>query len=354
MALRYNQMFYMRSSLLQEKTSPARMGAYHGAEAAAVFTPVADEFETLRSGAGVYEATWRAKIVVTGEDRVRWLNGMITNNIRDLDAGRGVYGFVLNPQGRIQGDLTAFNRGDYLLLVTDESQAANLAAWFDRYIIMDDVELANVSEKLASVGVKGPKAAQVLAAAGFPAELEPGQVVDAVWHDVGVSVARGLSEKFAEFEIWFAPDNTAAIWDALIIAGAKPVGYEALEMLRIVQGVPVFGQDIRDRDLPQETEQKHALHFAKGCYIGQEIVERIRSRGNVHRGLTGFTLSQLAPVGTKIQKDGKDVGELTSIVELPSHQFLALGYVRREAGAPGATLPAGDATATVHALPFEI
>ncbi len=344
----------MRTSLLQEKTSPARMGAYRGAEAAAGFSRVEKEFEALRKGAGVYEATWRAKIVVTGEDRVRWLNGMVTNNVRDLAPGHGVYSFVLNPQGRIQGDLTAYNRGEYMLLATDESQAPTLQAWFDRYIIMDDVEPANVSEKLASIGIQGPKAAVVLRSAGLPADLQPLQVVDATWHGIGISIARSVSERFPEFEIWFAPENTAAMWEALTSAGAQPVGYEALEMFRIATGVPSFGQDIRERELPQETGQAHALHFSKGCYIGQEIVERIRSRGNVHRGWSGFTLSQAVPVPAKLQKDGKEVGELTSLATLPSQQVIALGYIRREAGSPGTTLQAGDATATVHPIPFEI
>jgi folate-binding protein YgfZ len=347
-------MFCMRNSLLHEKSSPSRVGTYHGAEAAAAFSTFSEEFEALRSGAAVYEATWRAKIVVTGEDRTRWLNGTITNNVRDLASGHGVYSFVLNAQGRIQGDLTAFHRGDYFLLVTDESQAANLIAWFDRYIIMDDVELANVSEKLASIGLKGPKAAEVLLAAGFPADLEPLQVVDAVWNDIGISVARGPSERFPEFEIWFAPENTSAAWDSLVHAGAVPVGCETIEVFRIASGVPAFGQDIREKDLPQETGQDRALHFMKGCYIGQEIVERIRSRGKVHRGFTGFTLSQLVPLGTKISKDGKDVGEITSIAEMPSKQLFALGYVRREAAVTSPTLAAGDAIATVHSLPFEI
>ena len=343
----------MRNSLLQEKTAPAKMGEYHGAHAAAVYTDVAQEFGALRSTAGVYEATWRAKIVVSGEDRVRWLNGMITNNVRDLAVGRGVYSFVLNARGRIQGDLTVFQRGDYLLMETDESQAERLTELFDRFIIMDDVELANVSEKLASIGLKGPQAARVLREAGFPADLEPLQIVDATWNGVGISVAGGVSERFPEFEIWFAPENTAAIWDALATAGAQPVGSEALELYRIATGVPAYGQDIRDRDLPQETGQNHALHFAKGCYVGQEIVERIHSRGNVHRGFAGFRVSQPINPGTKLLKDGKEAGELTSVAELPSKQVLALGYVRRPADAPGTELTAGDASATVHLFPFE-
>jgi len=278
---------------------------------------------------------------------------MMTSNVRDLAPGHGVYGFVLNPQGRIQGDVTVFHRGDYFLMETDESQVEALTAWFDRYIIMDDVELANVSEKLASIGVRGPRAAQVLKSAGLVAELQPLEVVDAVWQGMGVSVARGVSEQFPEYEIWSAPENTGAIWDALIAAGAQPVGYEAIELFRIASGVPAYGQDIRERDLPQETAQPHALHFAKGCYIGQEIVERIHSRGNVHRGLTGFLLSQPAAVGTKLAKDGKEVGELTSVAQLPSQQWIALGYARREAASAGTALQAGDTTATVQNLPFE-
>ena len=344
----------MRSSLLQEKASPARTGVYRGADAAAAFSPPTAEFEILRTGAGVFEPTWRARIVVSGEDRVRWLNGMVTNNIRDLVPGRGLYSFVLNPQGRIQGDVTAYNRGDYLLLATDEFQAAPLAAWFDRYIIMDDVELANISDKVASLAVKGPKAAECLRSAGFAADLDPLQIVDTTWNNIGISVTRGASERFPEFEIWFAPEHSPALWDALVHAGAQPVGYESLERLRIAEGIPAYGQDIRERELPQETEQKHALHFSKGCYIGQEIVERIRSRGNVHRGFAGFTLAAPVPAGTKLLKDGKEVGELTSVATLPSGQNIALGYVRREAAPSGTDLLAAETTARVHPIPFEI
>lgn len=330
------------------------MGTYHGAEAAAAFSTPAEEFEALRTGAGVYEATWRANLVATGEDRVRWLNGMVTNNIRDLALGHGVYSFVLNPQGRIQGDLTAFNRGDYLLLATDESQSAALLAWLNRYIIMDDVELTDVTDSLASIGIRGPKAAQILKAASFSADVQPLEVTDATWNGIGISIARGISEHFPEYEIWFAPEHAAAIWDALIAAGAQPVGYEALELFRIASGVPAYGQDIRDRELPQETEQKHALHFAKGCYIGQEIVERIRSRGNVHRALTAFTLSQEVPAGTKLLKDGKEIGELTSVATIPSNKIVALGYARREALVSAAPLNAGEATATPRTISQEI
>jgi folate-binding protein YgfZ len=129
-----------------------------------------------------------------------------------------------------------------------------------------------------------------------------------------------------------------------------------LEMFRVFAGVPKYGADIRDRDLPQETEQKHALNFTKGCYIGQEIVERIRSRGNVHRMFTGFILDGMAERGMKIIANEKEIGELTSIARIPldsGEKVLALGYIRREAGPIGAQVKVGESTATVASLPFK-
>src|SRR5262249_17770232 len=132
---------------------------------------------------------------------------------------------------------------------------------------------------------------------------------------------------------------------------------EALEVWRIAAGVPRYGQDIRERDLPQETEQHQALNFTKGCYVGQEIVERIRSRGQVHRKFTGFRLEGAAAPGSKLQADGKDVGELTSVASLlqtnGTSKTLALGYVRRELTA-GKVVRAGEASATVTELPFAL
>src|ERR1700681_3101550 len=132
------------------------------------------EFRALLSQCGVYDLSARAKVVLTGEDRVRWLNGMATNNIRDLAPGHGVYAFLLNPQGRILADLYAYNRGDSLLLDTEQSQLEKVLATFDHYIIMDDVEVTNASAQLASIGLSGAKAREVARAAGIDLpHLEP-------------------------------------------------------------------------------------------------------------------------------------------------------------------------------------
>ena len=337
--------------------SGARLGSYRGAGTPASFGDTAAEFRALLEGCAIFDMNWQAKLVLTGEDRIRWLNGMVTNNVRDLAPGHGVYSFLLSAQGRIQGDLVAYNRGDYLLVTTDREQAPAIAAIFDRYIIMDDVEVADVSDKLATIGVAGPKARQVLCDVGIAAEqLEPGQVIDTVWRELGISVARGAQPPIDGYEIWLSAENGDKVWDALQSAGAEPVGSDALELYRIIKGVPRLGVDLRERDLPQETGQHYALNFAKGCYIGQEIVERIRSRGNVHRSLSGFEVDgDPPPPGTKVRAGDKDVGEITSAARVPfpsGERTLALGYLRREAGAPGTTVQVGEQTGTVATLPF--
>lgn len=329
----------------------------NSASLAADFGDVRAEFGALVSACGVYDMSGRAKIAVTGGDRVRWLNGMVTNNIRDLAAGHGVYAFLLNPQGHILGDLYAYNRGDSLSIDTAQSEAQKLLTTFDHYIIMDDVEVANISEGHTVLGIAGPTARAVLHASGIelPA-LEALQFVDLKWRNMDLTIVRGDNASVESYEVWLTPDQVPTLWDALTKSGATPAGTAALELLRIACGIPRYAQDIRERDLPQETEQQRALHFSKGCYIGQEIVERIRSRGNVHRKFAGFEVQGPLPaLGAKIQADGRDVGELTSVTSLPApngERPVALGYIRREFATPDKQVQADSTQLAVAALPF--
>jgi folate-binding protein YgfZ len=337
--------------------SGSQTGDYRGAQTVTVYSDQRAEFAGLRSAAGVYDLGWRAKIVLTGSDRVRWLNGMITNNVRDLGVNQGVYAFLLNPQGRIQSDLYAYKRGEHLLLDTDQSQVEKLLGLFDHYIIMDDVEVANRSGKLTAIGIAGPKSQEIFEAAGLRIpELRPLQLQDNTWRDIAVTIVRGDFPAVPSYEIWLAPANVGLVWDALVKAGAIPVGSAAHEMFRVALGVPAYGVDIRERDLPQETGQGRALHFSKGCYVGQEIVERIHSRGNVHRSFSGFVLRGTPPEHeTRIQSEGKDVGEVTSTATLPiagGELSVALGYIRRETAAPAKEVQIGQTKATVSPLPF--
>ena len=293
-------------------------------------TTAAEQLEAFRTGAGVapLQAGW---IAITGSDRVRWLNGMVTNSVQALTPGDGAYSFLLSAQGRIQGDLTVWAETDRLLLQTSLPQVETIMALLDRFIIMDDVEFADLSAESHGLVIAGPKAAEALGALGIRARasrLLKRQAAN--WGDHTVVLVSAYSPLVPRFEVWSA--DAAVIAQLREALGATACDADGLELLRIVEGTPLFGADIRDRDLPQETAQTRALHFAKGCYLGQEIVERIRSRGNVHRTFTSFAVRGDVPApGTALEADGKAIGELTSVA---SHDIdgrrLALGFIRRE------------------------
>jgi glycine cleavage system aminomethyltransferase T len=210
------------------------------------FGDVRTEFESLVSDSGVYDLSSRVKIALIGSDRVRWLNGMVTNNVRDLRQGHGLYAFLLNPQGHILGDLYAYNRGDSLMIDSDQSQSQKLLATFDHFIIMDDVKVANLSDQLTAIGIAGPKAREVLRRAGLEMrDLAALEFVDQTWQSMAVTVVRSDNESLESYELWLSPDGVTALCNALTKSGAKPVGTAAIELLRIAAGIPRYGQDIR-------------------------------------------------------------------------------------------------------------
>lgn len=337
----------------------AQVGEYCGVETARSYGDPRTEYEILLKGAGMYDLGWRSKIVLTGSDRIRWVNGMVTNNVRDLAEGHGNYNFVLNAQGKIQGDLYVYNLGDHVMVDTERWQVPKLLQLFDKFIIMDDVEVTDISDKLTGVAVQGPQALPTLRALGLAIaeEVEPLKVEQMVWNGIGISVTRMASDIAKTYEIWLSSENVPKLWDALLAAGAKPVGTDALEMFRVAAGVPRYGVDITDKHIPQETEQFQALHFSKGCYLGQEIVERVRSRGAVHRHFSGFEIYGPAPQpGTEAQSEGKKVGEITSALRVPANgneKTLALGYVRKESGEPGTKVQVEGSEAEVASPPFK-
>ncbi|HZU32120.1 MAG TPA: folate-binding protein [Candidatus Angelobacter sp.] len=334
-----------------------RVGSYNGAETPLIFGDVNSELAALHSGCGVFPLTWRSKIRVAGKDRVRWLHNMVTNNVRELPVNRGNYDFVLNAQGRILGDMYIYNRGEFFTLDTDSAQVEPLLTAMKRFIIMDKVEMAP-EDGIAAIGICGPQAARVLAEAGCNAlEMQPLEVRERTLEGTAITIVSGPQQKPGWFEIWLDPAKAPELWARLVNSGAKPVGAEALEMWRVLRGIPQYGQDIRDRDLPQETEQMQALNFNKGCYIGQEIVERIRSRGQVHRKFSGFIFGDQIPAAGKYESEGRAFAEITTIASVPlseGKKNLGLGYVRREMLASGAKIDLNGLEATVVDLPFEI
>jgi folate-binding protein YgfZ len=283
------------------------------------------ELKAIREGAAIYPLTDRAFLRITGPDATRWLNGMVTNNITALQPGEGNYNFLLNAQGRIQGDCMIYREpgeGDAIfLLETDKSQIETIRQLLDKFIIMDDVELTPALTDEAGVLVLGSEAIGTLDL-GF------------MWPPAAISISYGKSLKAKPLILGVAKDQYE-IWSdsdlSWIFGLGDEVSAEAVEAQRILSAIPKYGQDIRDRDLPQETAQTHALHFAKGCYLGQEIVERIRSRGQVHRTFTQFRLTGSMPeLPAPLEANGKPAGELTSAVQI-GDEIIALGYARREA-----------------------
>jgi folate-binding protein YgfZ len=271
---------------------------------------------------------------------------MVTNSIQDLEPGHGNYNFLLNAQGRIQADATIFAEPDSLPLETNLSSIPRLIALLDHFIIMDDVELADISATRSGLGIAGPLSPALLNQLLLPtADLAELQMKTIPWRSASVTLLHAYSPFVPRFELWSEHGTIASLAAELHSAGAVPCEPASLEYLRLLEGTPRFGTDIRDRELPQETAhhgtQSRALHFSKGCYLGQEIVERIRSRGNVHRTFSAFRLEGSLPTpGTILESnseahsEAKPVGELTSVaaIPLPNNSVqLALGYVRREA-----------------------
>jgi folate-binding protein YgfZ len=324
------------AAILASGNSPAEMAAYRGALSPVELDVRASEIEALSDGAAVHDLGWLRRVAVRGEDRFRWLSGMVTNTVKDLAAGSGAWNLVLNAQGRIQGDLTIWREQDNLELEIAADQYDRLIAHLDHFIIMDDVELggANPGDETA-LGLTGPKAAEILARVGLPVLSEPLTQAQAEFEGTPVLLRRGYGLLAEHYAIWIPAASAGLLWQALTAAGAKPVGSAALEAFRIAEGIPAYGIDMVERDLPQETSQMRALHFSKGCYLGQEIVERIRSRGNVHRHLRSLQLDGPLPdPGTKLVLDGADAGHITSAAELPlpgGTRILALGMIRAEA-----------------------
>ena len=346
----------MVTTSLAERLAAGSLVPYRGALTPAAFSDTQDELTALTTSAGVYDLGYLAFLNITGEDRLRWLNGMVTNTVQSLEEGHWNYSFLLNAQGRILGDATIYRYSDHLLLQTDRAQVSRLAAHLEHFIIMDDVELHELDASPAVLGIAGPRSADILNGLGLTPPEENASVA-AKLNGVDVTLAHTYSPVVPRFELWLPAESLPSIWSVLTAAGATPCGVTAIEALRIHSAIPLYGVDIQDRHLAQETAQTRALNFNKGCYLGQEIVERIRSRATIHRTLHQFSLSGNAPAlepGQTLPMNAEEternpVGELTSIANYRIPAFigtLALGFIRTEVLERKVAITYLDGTAT--------
>jgi folate-binding protein YgfZ len=302
-------------------------------------------YTALTHGAAILNLSARGRIRVTGEDRARLLHAMTTNHVNQLKPGEGLYAFFLNAQGRIQSDVYVLCFEDHLLLDTEPETRHTVYEHLDRYIIADDATVEDVTEETFCLGLEGLGASAVIPS-GLPYSHAP-------WQG---NTAAAISATGAPGVRIYGPatafGNTVK---ALEAAGAVTASAEDAEHVRIQHFKPRFGQDITESTLPQESRQMFALHFQKGCYLGQEIVERIRSRGHVNKELMGFQLEghTAPPPETKLFAGGKEAGEVTSSTVCPEGRVYGLAYVRLPYNKPGTTVgidgrpaelfpPAGD------------
>jgi tRNA-modifying protein YgfZ len=302
-------------------------------------------YDALRTAAAWLDLSARGRIYATGEDRARLLHAMTTNHVQQLTSGTGCYAFFLNAQGHIQADVNLLCLEDRFLLDTEPETRERVFRHLDKYIIADDVALEDATATLACVAVEGPRAADALAAIGAPGP--DAECAHAPWN--GAIVARVSETGEPGFRI-FMPVETKADWiGRLESASAVHATDDAARVVRLEHGKPRYGEDIFDTTLPQETRQMHAIHFAKGCYIGQEIVERIRSRGHVNRLLVKLEVEGDAPLagGTRITAGAAEAGEITSSAFSPAlGKVVALAYVRAQYATAGTLLQAGGRAAS--------
>jgi folate-binding protein YgfZ len=305
-----------------------------------------DDYEALKRSAGILDLSARGRIVARGRDRARLLHNLTSNEVKKMTPGAGCYAFLLSAKGRIEADLYLWCFAEHFLIDTEPELREKALQHIRRYIIADQVELEDITAQTAAIGVEGPGAAAVLGAVGAPICDE---YMHVAWGEH--TVAGVTSTGQPGFRIYCGASEAGAIVERLEAAGAKRVSAEAARVVRIENGKPRYGEDIRETSLAQETQQMHAVSFNKGCYLGQEIVERIRAQGHVNKKLVRLELDGCEPAapGTKLKAVDADAGEITSAVFSPElGKVAAMGYVRTAFTDAGTVLRAGEVEARVR------
>jgi len=306
-------------------------------------------YQALRSGAAWLDLSARGKILAAGEDRARLLHAMTTNQVQQLQPGEGCYAFFLNAQGRILADVNLLCRESDLLLDVEPETRESLYHHLDHYIIADDVTLEDATARLATVSLEGPRALDTAASIGAPAPEKPWAHVP--WNDVVVANVSSTGSPGLRFLV--PSDQKSGLIDQFRNAGAHEASAEAARVVRLENAQPRYGDDISATTLVQETQLTHAVDFNKGCYIGQEIVERVRSRGLVHRLLAGVEIDGPHPpdCDTRLFRGEEDIGKITSAAFSPAlGKVVALAYLRRELAQPGTALTVSGHAAIVRPL----
>jgi folate-binding protein YgfZ len=343
------------------RRSGAKMGAWFGCALPDGWGNSREEQRYANETVALIDKNYRAYFSFAGPDRARYLNAILTNNIKDLMPGKGVVSLLLSAQGRIQAEIQTFAEAEKLFCVSHRMVREKLAEQFEKYIIMDDVTLQDETEKFGTLGLEGPAAGTIAKDLTDvdASSLPPLDFVEVTikGRDGGSMTGRMVNraDAFSAIEFVVAGEHLENLWAILLEAarrhGGGPMGYKALSAQRLVQGVPWFGYDFSDKQIPHEAglESSH-ISYTKGCYTGQEIVERVRSRGQVNRRRVEllFKGDAVPESGVDLTIDGKPAGFVTRAAQswFPPC-VLGMGYLGREHREPGTIVNWAGGTAEV-------
>jgi folate-binding protein YgfZ len=347
----------------------ARFAQVNGREVVNDYGDWLREHAALRESAGVLDLSFRSRICMTGADRVRFLNGQVTNDVKRLKLGEGCYAALVTAKGKLQSDLNIYALAEELLLDFEPGLTAAITERLEKYVIADDVQVVDASSAYGLLSVQGPKAEIVIRSIGLFSEVPAKAMSFISVNDVTVGEIYLVNQPrvgFSGFDLFVPVPSLGAVMDKLIAAakeiGGCACGWQALETVRIEAGIPRFGVDMDETNLaPEAGIENRAISYAKGCYIGQEVIARVRTYGQVTKALRGLRLAadlEILPVrGDKLFHDGKEVGYVTSVMGSPAlNANIALGYVRKESNQIGTQLVLrtanGDSAVEIVETPF--
>jgi folate-binding protein YgfZ len=332
------------------KSLGANLGTWFGCALPNDFGNWQHEYEIAKKSVVLIDKNYLAYFSFTGPDRARYLNAILTNNIKDLQPGQGNISLLLNPQGRILAEIETQADPNRLLCISHAMIRAHVAETLEKFIIMDDVSLTDETDRYGTLSLQGPQAAQLIR------ELIPNASLDTLADFTSVdthinaipcTITKNSFGNSPSADTRVDRKDLESLWNFLAektrSIGGGPVGYKALNALRLEQSIPWFGYDFGDKQIPHEAglENSH-ISYTKGCYTGQEIVERVRSRGQVNRRRVALrfpSTNEPPPAGTILTADSKEVGAVTSSSPLPQQSdSIGIAYVRKESAAPSTEL----------------
>jgi folate-binding protein YgfZ len=343
------------------RAAGARLADFEGCRLPASFSTLEREYDAAKQRVALFDTSWHATFRLTGRDRVKYLHAITSNNIQALENGCGVLALLLNPQGRILSELEIYVEAESVLVRTHASARERTLATLKKFIIASDVKVQDLTEAIGSVALEGPRAARAVEqVCGLKFDEMPAMDIRDVTADgIPWQIVRRSHFGEAGAEFVGGREALAPLWDKLLVAvrreSGEPIGMNALHALRLEARVPWYPADFHEAMIPHEAvlENTH-ISFHKGCYTGQEIVERVRSRGHVNRKRVSLRFSSTEPPapGTKLRAaDGSEIGFVSSSAGMPPPQpAIGMGYVRREQSAGGQVVELDGGTATVVEL----